>query len=155
MRVRLNTNKMEYITFGSRAHIHKTSTIPLTTSNDIIQMTPHVKYLRGTLDSELNFNKDITMTLQKAMSNFTCRKAIQKYLTKQACVTLVPSLCIMHLDYSNALLYGLPKIHKETKNSSKHICQACTATLKVLQCNTSTHGPSLAHNWTMNPLQYY
>ena len=35
------------------------------------------------------------------------------------------------------------KIHKETTNSSKHMCQAYIGVLKVLQCNTSTHGPSL------------
>ena len=109
MRLRLNTNKTEYITFGSKPQLQKISTTPLITGNDIIQMTPDVKYLRGTLDSKLNVNKDITMKIQKAMSNFVCIKAIQKYLTKQASTTLVLFLCILHLDYGNALLYGLPK----------------------------------------------
>ena len=109
IRLRLNTNKMEYITFGSKAQIQKISATSLTTGNDKIQMNPDVKYPRGTLDSKLNFNKGITMKIQKAMSNFTHIKAIQKYLTKQAGTTLVLSLCILHLDYSSALLYGLPK----------------------------------------------
>ena len=87
----------------------KISTTPLTTGNNIIQMTPDVKYLGGTLDSELNFNKDIIMKIWKAVSNFTCIKAIWKYLTKKTCTTLVLSLCIAHLDYGNALLYSLPK----------------------------------------------
>ena len=72
-------------------------------------MVPDVKYLGGILDRELNFNKDITMKIRKAISNFVHIKSIQKYLTKQACTTLVLSLCISHLDYSNVLLYGLPK----------------------------------------------
>ena len=146
IRLRLNTKKMEYMTFGTKAQLWKISTAPLTTVNDIIQMTPDIKYLGGTLESKLNFNKDITMKIQKAVSNFTHIKAIQKYLTKQACTTLVLSLCLLHLDYGNALLYGLQKIHKETTNSSEHMCQVCTAMLKVLQCNTSTHGPSLTPN---------
>ena len=58
MRLRLNTNKTEYITFGSRAQLQKISTTPLTTGKDIIQMAPDIKYLGGTLDSELFFNKD-------------------------------------------------------------------------------------------------
>ena len=108
-------------------------------------MSSDKKYLGETLDScQLSFNKDITVKIQKVMSNFTCIKAIWKYLTKQACITLVISLCITHLDSGNALLYDLPKIHKETTNGPKHMCQTCTAMLKVLQCNTSTHGPSLA-----------
>ena len=108
-RLRLNAIKMEYITFGSKVQLQKISKTPLTTGNHLIWMTSDVKYLRGTLDSELNFNKDIIMKIQKAMSNFASIKAIWKYLTKQACTTLVLSLCIMHLDYGNALLYGLPK----------------------------------------------
>ena len=109
MRLRLNTGKMEYVAFGSRVQLEKISTTPLTTSNDIIKMTPDVKYLGGNLDSELNFNKDITMKIWKVMSNFACIKAIWKYLTKQACTKPVLSLCLSHLDYGNALLYGLPK----------------------------------------------
>ena len=80
-RLRLN-NKMEYITFGSQAQLQKIPKQPLTTGNYTIQMSSDVKYLGGTLDSQLNFNKDITMKIQKAMSNITCIKAIWKYLTK-------------------------------------------------------------------------
>ena len=109
MRLMLNTNKMEYITFGSKAQLQKIPKNPLTTGNHTIQMSSDIKYLGGTLDSQLTFNTDITMKIQKVMSNFTHIKAIQKYLTKQACTTLVLSLCITHLDYGNALLYGLPK----------------------------------------------
>ena len=130
MRLRLNTNKMEYITFGSKAKLWKISTTPLTTGNDIIQMTPDVKYLRGTLDSQLNFNKDITMKIWKAISNFTHIKAIQKYLTKQACTTLVLSLCILHLDYGNALLYVLPKKSIKRLQTVQNICAKL-----LLQCS--------------------
>ena len=42
-----------------------------------------------------------------AMANFIKIKSICKYITKEACTTLVLMLCMSHLDYSNALLYGL------------------------------------------------
>ena len=76
MRLRLNTDKMEYITFGSKTQLWKISKQPLTTGNHTIQMSFDIKYLGGTLDSWLNFNKDITMKISKVMSNFTCIKAI-------------------------------------------------------------------------------
>ena len=76
MRLRLNTNKMEYIAFGSKAQLLKISKQPLTTGNDTIQMSSDVKYLGGTLDSQLSFNKDITMKIRKVMSNFTHIKVI-------------------------------------------------------------------------------
>ena len=43
------------------------------------------------------------------MASFIKIKSICKYITKEACPTLVIMLCMSHLDYSNALLYGLPK----------------------------------------------
>ena len=33
---------------------------------------------------------------------------IQKFLTQDACTTLVLGLCISHLDYATTLFYGLP-----------------------------------------------
>ena len=65
MRLRLNTNKTEYITFGSKAQLQKMPKQPLTTGNDTIQMSSDVKYPAGTLDSQLSFNKDITMKIWK------------------------------------------------------------------------------------------
>ena len=71
MRLRLNTNKMEYITFGSKAQLQKIPRQPLTAGNHTIQMSSDVKYLGGTLDSQLSFNKNITVKIWKVMSNFT------------------------------------------------------------------------------------
>ena len=68
MRLRLNTNKMEYITFGPKAQLQKIPQKPLTTGSHTIQMSSDVKYLGGTLDSQLSFNKDITMKIWKVMS---------------------------------------------------------------------------------------
>ena len=42
------------------------------------------------------------------MLNLQRIKNIQKYLTKESCTTLIVSLCLSHLDYSNSILYGLP-----------------------------------------------
>ena len=64
------------------------------------------------------------------MSNFTCIKAIQKYITKQAYRTLVLSLCIIHLDYGNALLYSLPKKSIKRLQMVQNICAKL-----VLQCS--------------------
>ena len=42
------------------------------------------------------------------MLNLQRMKNIQKYITKESCTTLVVSLCLSHLDYSNSILYSLP-----------------------------------------------
>ena len=42
------------------------------------------------------------------MAKFVMVHNICKFLTKYTCTTLVLGLCISHLDYANALFYGLP-----------------------------------------------
>ena len=93
-------------------------------------MSSDVKHLEGILDSQLSFNKDITMKIWKAMSNFTCIKAIWKYITKQSCMTLVISLCITHMNYGNMLLYGLLKKSIKRLQMVQNICAKL-----VLQCS--------------------
>ena len=45
-----------------------------------------------------------------AMFNIQRIKHIRKYLTNEACKTLVMGLVTSYLDYCNSLLYGLPAI---------------------------------------------
>ena len=76
MRLKFNSNKTKYTTFGSRIQLQKVSSSPLIAGNDVIQMNSDVKYLGGILDNKLNFKKHITMKIKKAMSNFICIRAI-------------------------------------------------------------------------------
>ena len=76
---------------------------------DFIELSDKVKYLGGVLDNTLNFESHMSLKVQKAMANFIKIKSICRYITKEACTTLVIMLCMSHLDYSNALLYDLPK----------------------------------------------
>ena len=43
------------------------------------------------------------------MLNLQRIKNIQKFLGRDSCTKLVVFLCLSHLDYSNSILYGLPK----------------------------------------------
>ena len=75
-----------------------------------------VKYLGEVLDNTLNFESHVSLNVQKAMANFIKIKSMHRYITREACTTLVILLCMSHLDYSNALLHGLPrKPSKDTK----------------------------------------
>ena len=121
MRLKLNADKTEYITFGSRDQL-KICKLLLTICNDTIQMTSDVKYLGRILDTTFNFNKHITMKIKKAMTNFICIRAIGKYLSRHACTTLVLMVCILHLDYGSVLLYGLPKKSINRLQTIQNMC---------------------------------
>ena len=109
MGLKLNTDKTEYIQFGSWKQLEKNGKEPLVAGSDLIQMSNVVRYTGWFLDQSLTFNNHICQKRRAAMGNLTWIKSIRKYLSKDACATLVLMLCISHLDYRNALLYGALK----------------------------------------------
>ena len=56
------------------------------------------------------------------MTNIIKNCAILKYLTVQTCTALIPMLCITHLDYTNAILYGLPKSTLRKYQTIQNMC---------------------------------
>ena len=75
------------------------------------------------------------------MANFVMICNIHKFLTKDACTTLVLGLCISHLDYANALFYGLP----EKTISHLQRIQAMCAKLTVDKSKLDSTAEALAH----------
>ena len=108
MCLKLNPDKTGFIMFGYRNQLVKCTTGYVTISDSTIPKSPSVKYIGVTLDENLNLKEHILYKCRKAIANFVRICNIRQYLTKDACTTLVPGLCISHLDYANALYYGLP-----------------------------------------------
>ena len=108
MALKLNPDKTKFIMFGYRNQLDKCNTNYVTLSGSTIPRSPSVKYLGVTLDENLNLKEHILTKCQTAIANFVRIHNIWKYLTTDACSTLILGLCISHLDYANALYYGLP-----------------------------------------------
>ena len=89
---------------------------------DIIELSGKVKYLGGVIDNMINFESHVSLKVQKAMANFIKIKSICKYITREACTTLVLMLCMSHLDYSNTLLYELPNKTIKRYQVIQNIC---------------------------------
>ena len=61
MKLKLNTNKTEYLQFGSIQQLNKIDkTIPFNADSDLTQMSNVVRYLGGYMDCNLNFKEHIT-----------------------------------------------------------------------------------------------
>ena len=110
MRLRLNCDKTELILFGSRQQLLKCKTSEIELDGNPISTSQYVRYLGGDLDSTLSFKKHINNAAGVAMANFFRIRGIRKYLNRDACQTFLLGLCISHLDYANAILYGLPDV---------------------------------------------
>ena len=110
MRLKLNTNKTEYIQFGSRQELKKIeTTIPFNADVDLIQMSNVFRYLGGYMDCNLNFKEHVSQKIKKAMTNFTSIRSIRRFISMEASTTLVLMLCESHLDYGNLYLWTTQK----------------------------------------------
>ena len=122
MCLKLNSKKTEYIMFGSWQQLTKINPEPLHAGPNLIELNNKVKYLGALLDNTLSFDPHVSSKVQKAMANFIKIKTIHKYITREACTTLLLMLCMSHLDYLNEVLYGIPN---KTLNKYQRIQNMC------------------------------
>ena len=106
----MNTTKMEFIVFGSKQQLKKVEVTSINVNGDSIPRSKVIKYLGTWMDQYLSFRQHILKKCNVAMINLQRIKAIRRILTVEATETLVHGLVTSHLDYSNAVLYGLPKV---------------------------------------------
>ena len=88
----------------------KITTSCIDVNNIQISKSQCVKYLGAYLDESLTMKHHITEKCKTASINLTRIKNIRKYLTQEACSTVMLGLLIVHLDFGNALFAGLPKV---------------------------------------------
>lgn len=109
--LKLNDSKTEYIIFGS-SYSHKICPdIVVKVGNSVIKPATTVRNLGAFMDKLLNMDSFVK---SKAKSiHYQLRKMfrIRKYLTDDACKTLVQAIITSRLDYSCALFHGLNKYH--------------------------------------------
>ena len=109
-RLKMNTDKTEFVLFGSRSQLDKCKTKALNVDDTKIVLVDRMKYLGVILDQNLNMKRHITTKCQTAMLNIQCIKNIRYLLTQDATETLVLGTVISHLDYCNSILTNLPEV---------------------------------------------
>ena len=105
--------------FGSKTMIKRIKITNITVCNDIVICSPCIKLLGSYLDQSFTMFTHITKKCSLAMWNLSHIKSINNYLDIDSLKTTVQALCILHLDYSNALFYGLPQKILITSNMFK------------------------------------
>ena len=109
-RLKMNESKTEFIVFGSRQQLMKSTITSLNVNNVQVEVSESIKYIGVYLDKNLNFKKHITAKCKVASFNLFRIRNIRKYLTQEACTALVLGLVVVHLDYANGLFAGLPEV---------------------------------------------
>jgi hypothetical protein len=104
-----NGDKTEFIVIGSKHNLHKVGINSITVNNTEIKAVDNVKNLGVIFDKTMNMEPQVRNMCKKAYCNIKNIAHIRKSLSKEDTKTAVHALVTPHLDYGNALLYGINK----------------------------------------------
>lgn len=90
-----------------------------------LTMNPSVsaRNLGVVFGSHLTLNQHVTVISKKGYYQLQRISKICRYLDKALCTSLDSSLIVLHRDYVNSLLYGLPDITIKRLQNTKFSCK--------------------------------
>ncbi|XP_067665016.1 uncharacterized protein [Haliotis asinina] len=107
--LKLNSEKTELIVMCSKS-IRSTLTLPdLMTGDCLIPPSDKARNLGFIFDSSLRAESQVSKVCKTAFYNIRNISQVRRFLNVEFAATLVQSCVLSHLDYFNALLYGIPK----------------------------------------------
>ena len=106
-RLKLNMEKTEFITFGTRQQLDKLSFSDITVCGNTIQASKKVRNLGAHLDQELKMRAHVAHVVKASYMHIRKPRSIKKFLSKESLKTLLNCFILSRLDYCNSLLYGI------------------------------------------------
>lgn len=108
--LKLNESKTELLMVGSQSVREKCNLSSLTIGNERVTFTNSARNIGVILDSGLTMADHIHSVTRSCYLQLHKISRIRPFLTEDAAATLIRSLVLSKLDYSNSLLYGLPDV---------------------------------------------
>ncbi|KAK2141457.1 hypothetical protein LSH36_1095g00036 [Paralvinella palmiformis] len=91
-------------------------------ADSVVNAVHYVRNLSVYLDSSLTMGKQVNAVSRACYYQIRNIGCIRQFITTDVCKTLVNSLVTSRLDYSNALLYGIP--NSSSTRSTKQCCSS-------------------------------
>ena len=110
-RLMINDAKTEFLIIDTRKQLQKTSIESIIIGDTLIKPLESVRNLGSWFDAHMRMNVHIGKICSKAFHGLYNIRQIRKFLTVQSTKTLVHAFVSSHLDYCNALLFGLPGLN--------------------------------------------
>ena len=107
--LKLNDDKFEFIIFHPKHRSLPRDELSISIQGMTFTSATHVKNLGVVQDSCLTMEKHVNAITKACYHNIRKIGRIRRFLTPDACRSLVQALVISRLDYANILLYGLPQ----------------------------------------------
>ena len=103
-----NDDKTELIVCASRYNQHLYSDVSMMIGNTRVVCEPQVKNLGVIFDHVMSM-RHVNYTSRTARFHLRNISRIRRHIPEESCKLVVQSLVTSRLDYSNGLLYGIPK----------------------------------------------
>ena len=107
--LKLNDDKTELIVFTSKYKQDLYNDLSITIGDTVVDCSSQVKDIGVIFDRVLSLRQHVSCTSKTCRFHLRNISRIRKYIPQGTSVVLVKSLVMSKLDYSNRLLYGLPK----------------------------------------------
>ena len=99
----------DFLIIGTRQQLEKTFIESIIIGDTVIKPLESVRNLGSWFDAHMRMNVHIGKICSKVFRGLYNIRQIRKFLTVQSTKTLIHAFVFSHLDYGNALLFGLPK----------------------------------------------
>ena len=109
-KLKINDGKTEIIVIGGAKQLHKVKDCVVTVGDSIIQSVKKVRNLGVIFDETLSMKDHINKVCQIGFHQIYRLKQIRNYFDRDSIENLVHSFVTCHIDYGNALMFGLPDI---------------------------------------------
>ena len=106
--LKLNDDKTEFITLGSRANLTKVSTEYITVGEHHIKKSQNVRNIGAIFDASFTMEQQVIRTAQTAWFHLFNISKIRSYLTKEQTQSTIHAYVTSRLDQNNSLLNGIP-----------------------------------------------
>jgi hypothetical protein len=108
-RLMINDNKTELLVIGTRQQLGKVRLESIMVGECAAEPVESVRNLGSWFDKNMNMDTHIGKVCSKAFRGLYQIRQIRKFLDKSTTETLIHAFVTSHVDYCNALLYGLPR----------------------------------------------
>ena len=106
-RLKLNTDKTQFIWLGSRQQLIKVGVDSIHLGADVVHFQKSVVNLGVTIDSQLTMKAQIQRVCRTSFYQLRQLRTVRRSLSTEACIALVHAFVASRLDYCNSLLAGI------------------------------------------------
>ena len=131
----INESKTEFIIIGTRQQLAKVNIDSITVGSSEILPVSSVRNLGAWFDVHLSMSTHISKVCSTAFFHLHNIRRIRKFLSRETVETLVHALIASRIDYSNSLLYGLPKCQLDKLQRVQNAAARLVCRLNRFSCH--------------------